>query len=424
MQHGYHPSKRIHLFIILIIAFQKFRKTEESQIESMMVTVSVWWAVVTLSLLFESCVLAQYPLSKGCNDTSSFLVWNAATSKCTPLSICENINLNQIPDFSGHFPSSILCNASVDHPATLSRLYDKAATRSCLQNKKLCVLGDSTLEESIHDIIVLLSGMGVDKSRVHAYYDKMRYATHPIKMTIDDIDMNLMGSGNSGDRAHRLMEVNIKAINFTLYHHFTGHRLIGANGEGITALIFRVQDLFYSKLYDCDVLLFNSAAHDFQQQYDNQDCQQEPQAANSTCLFEFVDHVKELRALLTGLYGNTSFYSSPAAAAHPKSTVKLYWKGDAYSAGIGGFIPNSVKMALEAKVAAEFRSVDSKSISSGVPNLPVTFINITGPIAEIPFKMTHARIHHIGQNSNREKSPISLLWSSMSTQVILDHICT
>ena len=363
-------------------------------------------------------------------NTSGFLVWDEQ-QQCTHVrtsTVCNQISLNQIPDLSNHLPVSMVCsNDPHGRPPTLPRLFDQSATRKCLTGKKLCVLGDSTIEETIHDMVVLLSGIGNDVNRVKTYFDAMIYTNQPTAMDIEDVHLKLSGSGRTGDRAHRVMNITIPLLNFSLYHHFTGHRKIEANGEGITALLYRLEDLFPSKLSDCNILLMNSAAHDFQGEADNPDCQIYPQLKNSTCLQYYMPNVTALHRLVDRLYkqhyANTSGSNENTENSNINSrkNVKVFWKGDAHSANIAGFIDNNVKLDLERKVAYSFRH--STAALENEHLLPITFINITGPLSELPFVMHHARIHHIGQHSKREQSNMPLLWSSVSTQVILNSIC-
>lgn len=49
------------------------------------------------------------------------------------------------------------------------------------------MLGDSTIEETIHDIIVLLSGLGSNVSRVVSHYIEIERHTSPINIAVNDV---------------------------------------------------------------------------------------------------------------------------------------------------------------------------------------------------------------------------------------------
>jgi hypothetical protein len=120
----------------------------------------------------------------------SFLHWDSQSQQCFPKSICGGVNLLQIPDFDKRLPASIFC-PSISSAAVLSRLYDQKGIKQCFQRKKLCVLGDSTLEETIHDIVVLLSGIGINRGEVLRYYRSMRLSANPVNMSFDNNKVQL-----------------------------------------------------------------------------------------------------------------------------------------------------------------------------------------------------------------------------------------
>jgi hypothetical protein len=119
----------------------------------------------------------------------SFLHWDSQSQQCFPESFCGGVNLLQIPDFDKRLPASIFCPSLSS--AVLSRLYDQKGIKECFQRKKLCVLGDSTLEETIHDIVVLLAGIGINRGEVLRYYRSMRFSANPVNMSFDNNKVQL-----------------------------------------------------------------------------------------------------------------------------------------------------------------------------------------------------------------------------------------
>lgn len=111
------------------------------------------------------------------------------TSGCVPKELCGNTtHLLDIPNFDGFFPASILCDRN---STGFKKIYDTKDTRACLRNKKICMLGDSTLEESIHDIAVLLSGIGINVSNVLSHYMYIQREVVPHNVTLNDVTVEM-----------------------------------------------------------------------------------------------------------------------------------------------------------------------------------------------------------------------------------------
>jgi hypothetical protein len=229
--------------------------------------------------------------------------------------------------------------------------------------------------------------------------------------------MSFPGSGSSGDRAHRLMTIRVPEIEFELFHRFTGHRILFHNGEGIPALLSIIANLFSSDLSNCDILLMNSANHDYQhcQNLINAATSSSTPVTNEGCMEEYFRYVKGLPPLLESLF--------PEGKNSKGNQISFYWKSEAFLAyHEGGFIPISLKLKYEELVANLFRQ-SSSSIATPSSSFSIQFINLTSSLSHLP-SMKHARFAHIGQNSilDDESQPL-LLWSSLSTQTVLNAIC-
>ena len=121
------------------------------------------------------------------------LTWNESTG-CQPKSLCGvDTHLRDIPNFDGYFPTSLLCDAN---KTEFKKIYDTNHTRECLRSKRLCVLGDSTSEETIHDLIVLLSGIGTNITNVLSHYKYIQKRETPEKLTINDVTIDMKATGN------------------------------------------------------------------------------------------------------------------------------------------------------------------------------------------------------------------------------------
>ena len=95
---------------------------------------------------------------------------------CVP-AVCKGAQLSDIPDASGHLSASLACKVILEPVSrtgdiqlciavtfTLScpqmELLDTAGAQRCLKGMRIVMLGDSTMTETMHDLILLLSGTG------------------------------------------------------------------------------------------------------------------------------------------------------------------------------------------------------------------------------------------------------------------------
>jgi hypothetical protein len=406
------------------------------------------------------------------------LYWNETTNQCMPFKICGHLRLLDIPHFNGNLPISLLPiekkvnDSSGNHTETISsqeqersappilhHLYDSKATRECLNNTKVCVLGDSTIEETIHDLEILLSGVGERLDFVEKHFLIMKQLRRPQTRSLNDLILNLRGSGLADDRAHRLMDIttipnNSSSFNFQLFHRFTGHRNIGGNGEGISGMLYyldlvRNNSMHYAihDLADCDLFLLNSANHDYRHCSDYLSAQNntatdlkecdyidtiyptvDGKSNQSDCVTKAIKHLEhcmnEYISLATTLPSRfTSLFGKDLVNAKGKK-VQFFWKGEAFPAyefqnrGVP-FLPHSMKQFYE-------NLLYQKVLKSSF----IRYINLTESLLRLPTMRT-AKGPHIGQgslfqefsNRNDDYYPTTFLWSSLSTQTVLNAVC-
>lgn len=92
------------------------------------------------------------------------VAWNALLGKCEP-DVCRGARLLDLADAGGEVATSVLCGME---------LLDAAAARSCLRDKRVLLMGDSTMAETAHDIIILLSGVAANRTLLTDYIIKVR----------------------------------------------------------------------------------------------------------------------------------------------------------------------------------------------------------------------------------------------------------
>ena len=64
-------------------------------------------------------------------------------------------------------------------------LFDADAARLCLQGKRILLLGDSTMTEAVHDLVMLISGLAHWPDQINTYvYNATRYGHRVSKSEI------------------------------------------------------------------------------------------------------------------------------------------------------------------------------------------------------------------------------------------------
>lgn len=63
-------------------------------------------------------------------------------------------------------------------------LIDAAAARECLAGKYVVMLGDSTMTETMHDLVLLLSGLATDHEAMQAYMANATRSAIPLRFPV------------------------------------------------------------------------------------------------------------------------------------------------------------------------------------------------------------------------------------------------
>lgn len=118
----------------------------------------------------------------------------------------------------GRVPAPLLCSM---------QLFDTPRTRQCLVNRRIILLGDSTMLEVGHDITLLMAGM----SRNHSWARKhLAFMGRQPKESVESVP--LMGDTADGKQigeaelhfyaTHRHMAAEFKPLNFSFVQRFMG----------------------------------------------------------------------------------------------------------------------------------------------------------------------------------------------------------
>ncbi|MEW5306270.1 MAG: hypothetical protein WDW36_008744 [Sanguina aurantia] len=212
----------------------------------------------------------------GNGSSLAFVTWGASLG-CSP-PVCGACQLTDIAGAAGALPVSL---------AARMPMFDTDAVRARMAGLRATFLGDSTMVETVHDLAILLSGIGGDDPLLTSY---KRQATRVSKDTRVCIpfrsepaprDLSFTPAANDGGTCadgtevlffqnHRSMRIRIPQLDFCLRFRFTGHHLQNQDNGG-TATFF--QPSFQAKLrrlidspcddQRSDLLVVNSGRHDF-----------------------------------------------------------------------------------------------------------------------------------------------------------------
>lgn len=86
--------------------------------------------------------------------------WDNLTRKCEP-DVCSGSNLLEVPGYDGFITKDIVEDVVI---------YDTSRTRQCFQNKYIVLIGDSTVSELTHDLIILLNRLATDNDTAFNRY--------------------------------------------------------------------------------------------------------------------------------------------------------------------------------------------------------------------------------------------------------------
>ena len=151
---------------------------------------------------------------------------------CSSGLLSEVDELSQILDIRTE-NDSIVSHMKKFHPAF--QFYGTDRTRRCLTGRKLLLLGDSMMTETLDDIVFLLSGMANDSQLVNSFTANLTDATmgHSPYLRMD-LPGNITSEYLSAGR--RNATVTCSPIDLHIKLRFIGHWSISKNRMGIATL--------------------------------------------------------------------------------------------------------------------------------------------------------------------------------------------
>ena len=194
------------------------------------------------------------------NDTVSCV--NARSHKCRP-DVCHGSNIMEIAGYNKQILAPII-NSTI--------LYDTDKTRKCLKDKYIVFLGDSSLTETVHDIIFLLTRLAVNDDLLAKY---MKDCIGHRDKAFNDYEFKIPHDTTAYVElhplyGHRNLTYSLPDYNIYIRHRFTGGTRLVDNHDGVPGMLMaNVIDEYRCLLGDpntaCrkpDIVIIKSGHHD------------------------------------------------------------------------------------------------------------------------------------------------------------------
>lgn len=294
---------------------------------------------------------------------------------CNPVNACKGIDIKTIPFMFDHVSERF---------TNTQNLYDTTAVNKCLKNKRITLLGDTTMTEVANDMAVLMSGIASEKNSL----EKFMYRSTHLDQAYSDLKlMNHVRESYYGN--HRNMTVYSDETNTHIRSRFIGHYDLKKEGAGVLTLI---EDSFQDEL-NCllgfngcpmpNVVVINSGYHD----------RKHPIKQFKKIIFQFLHDLKD-------------------RYAKEKMKVEIIWAG-------------TIIGTAKWKIMQDLDNVAEKVTSS----LKIPYMNSTDVIRYVPQFHFYPGMYtpdfiHYGSIAKQIDKNITGAVSMLKTQRLLNEICT
>ncbi len=255
--------------------------------------------------------------------------------------------------------------------------------RGCLQNKKLLLLGDSTMTELADDLILLLAN--TNRESLESYiYDRCTPGVYTLKSrdstrTVVERTLPL--------KAHRHLSAHCDASNTSIRLHYTGHYNIFENRYGIRTFFHpQFTRIFEEYLaWKPDIIIVNSGLHDV-----------------STTSDTFQRNVRRLADKLE------------------KTGARVFWKGSIWLPVDIDDVPSKEKLlyfdslAREEFLSRNLSYVDVAHVMQQIYCSPV--------MRESDLRVVGDMIHY-GEEFHRKYIHTTTLFQAYTTQAVFNAVC-
>jgi hypothetical protein len=258
-----------------------------------------------------------------------------------------------------------------------TNFWSSSSTKECLRGKTVLFLGDSTMTESVEDLLLLLTG---DVANVSAFAESVTTVTGQKHMTwsshLGEVHANFL-------HTHRNLTITMPDDKIVLKHRFMGHVDLNDNMMGVTTFLdesVKSEIQGYLSALRPDVIVVNSGLHNENATYFEQYF---PQVARENVM-PWLD-----------------------------AGIRVVWKSNMFYSSWGNE-NDMVKMNLLAKDTLAGTGVEWVSVNDALDALQ--------QFSDITFQDT-PHFPHIGMIAKYHDAQASIFPSQFLTFKLLDAIC-
>ena len=169
-------------------------------------------------------ILILFCLIIHCFSQDNTLVsWDSTLNKCVP-DVCRGSKITEIAGYNNQMTVSLVNSTT---------LYDTAKTRQCFKDKYIVILGDSSLIETTHDMILLLTKLGDNDNLLHKYLANcVGHGYKPrteFKFNSDSVATVQLDKKTG----HHNLTYILPDYNIRIRYRFTGGNALASNNDGI-----------------------------------------------------------------------------------------------------------------------------------------------------------------------------------------------
>ena len=285
----------------------------------------------------------------------------------------------------------------------------EARTENCLRNKRMAVLGDSTLREWTTELILMLSMDNPDFAYDYLTMEvKSKMATGARGFSHGHLTLNITGLGTNH------MTFYDSRLNFTVMYEFAGHWLEGANYGGIRTAshplfkdrLHRLGLLPDSQQYP-DILITGSTFHDDAKLSVN--CPPDSCSCNTTW-----------PSMLNALRDDAREFASLLESVRARGTRVIFNTLFGRAQNDGEFDP--LRAVDDGLLVEELTRI-------GFVGAPNAFINDQWALYSAYFNLSKAKLAHFGPSSIHYSTSSVRDWfiqpdlGAMRVQLVLNHLC-
>ena len=169
------------------------------------------------------CLIIFCCLNHCFSQETTLVSWDSTLNECVP-DVCHGSKITEIAGNDNQMPVDLVANTT---------LYDTSKTRQCFKDKYIVILGDSSLIETTHDMILLLTKLADNDNLLHIYLTNcIGHGYKPrteFKFNSDSVATVQLDKKTG----HRNLTYTLPEYNIRIRYRFTGGNALASNNDGI-----------------------------------------------------------------------------------------------------------------------------------------------------------------------------------------------